>query len=359
VIGTAHDVADARTHRTTVALQAAGLSVEVFGRGAAQAGPTGAQIHILRPRGLVGRLLDAGRVPLRARGRVLLVIDPDPLLGATLRRWTRGNPFVADCHEDYSALLADRAWAHGWKGAAARRLTRLTTRLAARADLTTVADDHVPPLTARERLVVRNVPSGEYLPQPSEPDPVPRALYIGDVRQSRGLRTMLAALEAAPSWELDIVGPVSELDRDWLQTWLETSSAATRVTFHGRMPPAQAWLLARGAWVGLCLLDLTPAFVEAMPSKVYEYLGCGLPVLVTALPKAAELVGVVGAGHVVTDAESTAAARRADEQDLDRFGAERAAAASWADRRAMDASPYAELAERAAALVAQTKTARR
>jgi len=351
VIGTAHDVADARTHRTVDALRAAGLTVEVFGRGAVPDGPPGAKVRIVPTNGLAGRLLDSVRVPFRARGRLLLVIDPDPLLGTTIRRMVRGTPFVADCHEDYAALLRDRAWATGWKGAAARQVAGLSVRLAARANLTTVADDHVPPLTARQRLVVRNLPSGGYLPPPSEPEPTPRALYVGDVRRSRGLQTMLEAIESAPQWRLDVVGPVSDADQDWLAEWLASSPAATRVTLHGRKPPAQAWALARGAWVGLCLLEMTPAFVEAMPSKVYEYLACGLPVLVTPLPKAVQAVREAGAGQVVVDAAAAALALREYELRPELLREQRDAALAWADGQAAAGAAYADLAGRVGSLL--------
>src|SRR2546423_1480843 len=131
---------------------------------------------------------------------------------------------------------------------------------------------------APPRLAVRSAPGGTYLPEPSDPGPVPRAIYIGDVRRSRGLPVMLAAVEAAPGWELDVVGPVAAADQAWLDDWIATSPAASRVRFHGRKPPSQAWALALGAWVGLSPLDDTPAFPDAVPTKLYEYLAAGLAV---------------------------------------------------------------------------------
>ena len=113
---------------------------------------------------------------------------------------------------------------------------------------------------------------------------------------------MLAAVEAAPGWELDVVGPVAAADRAWLDDWFATSPAASRVRFHGRKPPKQAWALARGAWVGLSLLDDTPAFRDAVPSKLYEYLAAGLAVVTTPLPRAAAIVTESAAGVVVPDA---------------------------------------------------------
>src|SRR5437660_1476257 len=83
-------------------------------------------------------------------------------------------------------------------------------------------------------------------------------------RASRGLFDMLRAIELAPDWELDVVGPVAARDREQLDAWTAESPAAARVRLHGRMPPATAWRLARGAWVGMSLLHSTPAFESAI-----------------------------------------------------------------------------------------------
>jgi glycosyltransferase involved in cell wall biosynthesis len=345
----------------------------VIGRGDAAGGPPGTQVRtIATDRGAAGR----GRVgqarraasalvePFRARGRVLITLTPDPLPAASARRalgrltsrlgaHSIGGPLVADCQEDYLALLDDRAWATGGAGVAARALARSARVTAARADLTVVADDHVPPHRARHRLVVRNLPSAGYLPAPTDPDPRPRAVYVGDVRRSRGLHTMLTAIEAAPGWSLDLVGPVSAQDQPGLDEWCASSPAARRVRIHGRLAPGEAWSVASGAWIGLALLDSTPAFVAAIPTKVYEYFGCGIPAMVTPLPRAAALVRESGAGTVVEDAAEAAAALATYVADPSLLAAQRDAAVAWAKNRRDEPSEYDRLAREVVALVGQ------
>ncbi|MDR3359495.1 MAG: glycosyltransferase, partial [Bifidobacteriaceae bacterium] len=85
---------------------------------------------------------------------------------------------------------------------------------------------------------------------------------------------------------------------------------ADRVVLAGRQPPARAWRWAEGAWAGLLLLDDTPAFRQAMPSKLYEYLACGLPVVTTALARPAALIRQTGAGAVVGDGAEAGAVLR-------------------------------------------------
>jgi glycosyltransferase involved in cell wall biosynthesis len=260
---------------------------------------------------------------------------------------------VADVHEDYLALLADRSWARGPRGVIGRVVARVATLLVARADLTLVADEHVPPPDARQRLVVRNLPRLEELPHPTPRAATPRALYVGDARISRGLALMLDAVEAAPGWRLDVVGPVPPAEQEWLERRRAAWAGLERPVFHGRLPMHEAWAVAQGAWCGFAVLDDTPAFRAAMPTKLYEYLAAGLAVLVTPLPRMAALVEEAGAGAVVADAEQASATLRRWQVEPEAADAHRAAARRWAEQQLTGESPFDTAADRVRSLVAR------
>lgn len=352
IISSGHDVADARLHRTAAALMRAGLTVEVIGLGDPAGGPSGARVVSLGARG--GALDRARRdltVPFKARGRVVMTLDPDLVPTAAAARLLRRGRLAVDVHEDYLKLLRDRPWGSSWKGRAGGSLVRLCTAVTGRADLTVVADDHVPPLAARSRIVVKNLPDRGYLPEPGELDPTPRALYVGDVRRSRGLVTMLTAIESADPWELDLVGPVAGADQAWLDEWRRTSPATKRVRLHGRLSPEAAWRFARGAWAGFAMLDDTPAFREAVPTKLYEYLGCGLAVVATPLPRMARIVDESGAGQVVRDAEDAGRILREWADRPEELRMMREAALAWTAHHLVGESPSDELARTISDLV--------
>jgi glycosyltransferase involved in cell wall biosynthesis len=310
-----HDVADARLHRLSAALQRGGLTVEVLGLGAARQGPVGAEVLTWPRGGLARRAALAAGLPWRARGRVLIALDPDVLIAAWPASVLRRRRLVADVHEDYAALVADRPWAHGPKGLLARGLSHAATTAARHCPVALVADVQVPPRSARRRLVVRNLPDPHLLPERSAPrDREPRAVYVGDLRASRGLAAMLDAVSAAPRWRLDLIGPVASADRPWFLDRLADPDLDGRVTWHGRLPPRESWRICAGAWVGFCLLDATPAFVNATASKLYEYLATGLVPVVTDLPRQRELVEQAGTGMVVANAAGAASALRLFEQ---------------------------------------------
>jgi glycosyltransferase involved in cell wall biosynthesis len=334
IVTSGHNIADARLHRVSAALVRAGMSVEVLGHGLAKDAPEGVSAR-LRPRpGLAGRALLALVLPWRARGKTLVVMDPDALLGARLATVVRRRYLVADIHEDYHALVHDRAWANGAGGGvgrAARIMVGLSTAVARGADLTVVADDHVPPLRAGNRMVVRNEPDPRLLSPAKGPGDHPRAVYVGDVRRTRGLAAMLEAIEGAPGWKLDVIGPVADADKPWLAQRLANSpELAARVKWYGRLTPRRSWEVASGAWAGLCLLEPTSAFVEAVPSKLYEYLAAGIVPVVSDLPRQRYLVCEAGSGVVVDDGPAAAAALVAMASDSQERLRASSAGCSWA-----------------------------
>lgn len=316
IVTTGHDVADARLHRTVAALQRAGAEVWVRGLGDAAKGPSGAKVTTASRSGKATRLLRALVWPWQGRADVLLTIDPDTALSARLATRFRGRRWVADVHEDYRELLRDRAWVPRPLLGLLRGGVSVLNSVISRADLVLAADVHLPP-RARNRYVMRNEPDVTVLPaMPAEEVEMehPRALYIGDNRTSRGLRVMVEAVAATAGdetpWALDLVGPIASRDKDWFTIRMRRPDAR-HIRFHDRQPPREAWRLADGASVGLCLLEDTPAFRDAMPSKVYEYLAMGLPTIATPLPRVVQLLEGEEAGVIVRDAaETTAALRR-------------------------------------------------
>ncbi|HWG23940.1 glycosyltransferase [Actinospica sp.] len=357
LLSSGHDVADARLHRHCAALRRAGLRVEVIAKGRAEDAPAETEFRSIRPKGITGRGVKALTLPGKARGTLLVTLDPDLIPAARAKRlFSHGRRLAVDLHEDYVALLDDRAWAKGAAGKIAKVWARSAIALSRRADLTVVADQHVPPADAARRLVVRNLPDMTLLPERGALDGIPRALYVGDVRDSRGLFTMLEAIEQAPEWLLDVVGPVAARDKERLDAWRASSPAAERVKMHGRMPPAAAWQLARGAWVGMSLLHSTPAFESAIPSKIYEYLACGMPVLSSPIKRAAELVEKAGAGAIVADATEAGAQLRAwSGESRAEFQLMRKAANEWAERDLGATNPHDLFARAVAELVADAR----
>lgn len=341
VLSSAHDCRDARLERWARAFEAAGsrVTVRAVPPGRAGGGRPLARLAARSTRSL--RLVIAGTV---RRYDVVVLLDPDLAIAAGAVRRLLGL-VVADVHEDYHQVVVDRVWARGRAGGparvAGRMLSRVASEAAGRADVTVVADEHLPPAMARRRLVVRNRPGRMELPRSTDREESPRAVYIGDVRPSRGLITMVQAVLASPPWQLDIVGPISASDRAWVAQQL---AGSVRVRVHGRLDLQRSWELALGAWTGLALLDDTPAFHAAMPTKLYEYMACGLPVLGSPLPRIAALIETSGAGRTATGPHEVAAVLRKWHENPNLVDAHARAAQRWATANLAVTNPFEEAA---------------
>jgi glycosyltransferase involved in cell wall biosynthesis len=333
-----HDVADGRLHRLVAAALREGLTAEVLGLGSPDDAPHGVPV-VCRPRGsFADRAATAARYARLARGRVLVALDPDSLVAALAVARARGRAVVADVHEDYVALLDDRAWATGLRGRLGHAVARGAQWAAARADAVFVADEHVPPTGIPGRTVVRNLPDLAMLPEPAERSEQPRALYVGDVRITRGALAMIEAIDVAPGWTLDIVGPIAASEEPEIRARISAAGLTQRVRLHGRLTPERSWELASGAWCGLALLHDTPAFRAALPTKVYEYAGSGLALIVTDLPRQAGFVEQTGTGVTVPVADAAdgcAEVLRAWSRDPSPLEGHRAAARAWRERSAL------------------------
>lgn len=356
LISSADQVTDARLHRLCGALIRSGSQVEVWALGSPKDAPTGVTFHRAPGgKGFAARVIRDLVLPLRAKGNIWIVVAPDLLPISWLVARIKGRKLVADVHEDYFELLKDRAWAKGLIGSSAKVIARLATKVAARADLTTVADVQVPPFNARNRLVVRNFPDTSLLTPSGELSAQPRAIYIGDVRTSRGIRTILETAELSPQWSFDIVGNISPNDSQFIDNWKSNSTASSRVTFHGRLTPAQSWSFAKGAWVGLSLLQPTPAFSAAIPSKLYEYMASGLATISTPLPRCIELLEKSKGGVIASDAKAVSATLNAWVANPNELIAMRKSAVTWATSNLNASAEYDAFVSEIKALIPSSR----
>jgi hypothetical protein len=79
------------------------------------------------------------------------------------------------------------------------------------------------------------------------------------------------------------------------------------VEWRGRQNRRQVDQLLQSVKIGLCVLHPTPAYVEALPTKVLEYMACGNLVIASDFPYWRELFG--DAAVYVDPFDTTQAAR--------------------------------------------------
>ncbi len=159
---------------------------------------------------------------------------------------------------------------------------------------------HVPPAVDLGRFAS--------VPAPAlQPEAPLRVLYAGTLGIAQGLDTLVAsaALAGPEVVELLIAGEGPERER--LNALVHTGGL-THVRLLGPVAPEEIPALYSSVDAGVVPLRDLPLFTGALPSKLFEVLAAGRPVILAARGEAARLVGDSGAGIVVAPEDSTALA---------------------------------------------------
>ena len=260
-------------------------------------GLTAVDVPRARGRHRVAALRGARRL-LRSRADghdVVLLHDPELLLatvGLDL------PPVVWDVHEDTAAAVEVKAWIPVPLRRPAAGAVRAVERVAERRVHLLLADHHYADRFRRPHPVVPNVIAVPARPLPAArpQDGVLRVVYLGSISLERGAAEMVLVARRLPEGlRLEIIGTAHGAAEELLRGAADEGV----LDWLGFMPADRAVAHLDGAVAGLCLLHDKPNFRPSMATKVVEYLGRGIPAVVTPLPVQRDLVERSGGGVVV------------------------------------------------------------
>lgn len=207
-------------------------------------------------------------------------------------------PVVWDVHEDTAAAVEVRPWIPGPLRPPTAAMVRTVERVAERRVHLLLADHHYATRFRRPHPVVPNVTTVPERPATAAVarDGVHRAVYLGSVTLERGAREMVeVARSLPPTVRVEVIGPAHGAAEELLRGAAEEGV----LDWSGFLPAERAVRRLDGALAGLCLLHDEANFRPSMATKVVEYLGRGVPAVVTPLPVQQRLVESSGAGVVV------------------------------------------------------------
>jgi glycosyltransferase involved in cell wall biosynthesis len=243
------------------------------------------------PRNRVHRLFFTGlavlRAALRERCDVYHFHDPELMACGLLLRML-GKRVIYDAHEDVPKEVAGKryipralrrplAWLSGHVSGACTRAF----------DANIIAVPSIAGSVRGRRVVVRNYPVlDEVLRTPAQAwrSRSRAAIYAGSISESRGLREMLAAMTSPAIPEDARLTLAGTFDDAALEQRAHALPGWSRVDYAGWTDEAAVWRLMADAKIGVVTLHPTPAFVESMPMKLFEYMALGLPVVASDFP---------------------------------------------------------------------------
>lgn len=282
-------VTDQRVHRSCSALTQAGLRVTLVGRrlpdspAMAPRDYSTCRMSLLFRRSALFYAEYNMRLFLRllfSRADAFYANDTDTLLAAAWAARIRRKKLFFDAHELFPDVpeLVDKPRVQAvWRWVERHCLPQVD---AAFTVCQSVADEY------RKRYqidmaVVRNLPEPVEVSQPSPVTLQPNTiLYQGAVNLGRGVRELIDAMQYLPQCHLAIAGDGDI--RQSLQHYAARLPWSSRISFLGRIAPAQLHALTPQAAVGVCLLEnLGLNYQYSLPNRIADFAAASVPIVAT------------------------------------------------------------------------------
>ncbi|MBI2502901.1 MAG: glycosyltransferase [Candidatus Latescibacteria bacterium] len=311
-------------YKQALSLVRAGHRVVVVGPGpAALAGcREGVEIRTMpQPRSLWGRLRNLGRV-LRAgwgaRAQVYHLHDPELLpVGLLLR--LMGKQVFYDVHEHFPQVALVRGWVP-------RRLRRPLAALVNRAErfgarwlngVVGVVEEQGPRFRHRPFVAVKNFPRLEWFPPANgQARTGAELIHVGSLSEDRGAFLLLEIMrllgQTHPQVRLLTLGPfhtarTERVFRERIRAYGLEGRVECQTT---EVPYQDLGPLIRASRIGLVPGQISPKnLTPFVPTKLFEYLACGLPVVASALPSIRGFYAAADWGILVAPPDPAAHAR--------------------------------------------------
>jgi glycosyltransferase involved in cell wall biosynthesis len=276
---TVHGALDHRIFRKECrSLARAGYAVTVIGPHSGDAREESVSIKaIAKPPSRAIRMTQTAwhvyRTALKENADVYHFHDPELIPIALLLR-ARGKKVIYDVHEDYPRDIFYKpylprlvrrivsSFVDMVEAAAARQFSAIVAVTPAIANRFTTSN--------QKTVIVRNFPYAEELiDRSAKPwcSRKPAAAYVGSVTPQRGIAEIIRALGR-----------------------LHSSLEATHVRHHGVLNQSDTYELLRQVRVGLSCQHPIPTFLDSIPVKIFEYMGAGLPIIVSNFPLWCEML---------------------------------------------------------------------
>lgn len=252
----------------------------------------------------------------RLRPDVVVLHDPELLVPALLTSQRRSRPvLVYDAHEDYRIDILGKEWLpKPLRSLVATVFGLIEDLTARRVDAVIVATPSIQERFGPQRAeIVLNRPRTEGLPllptssskshQGIDGSPSPltspfQLVYAGDIREVRGIRTVLEASAHLGAIDHRVV-LFGRITPPSLEEDLRRQDSWSRVDFRGWRPQTEVFETLSVSDVGLLPLLPVGSYSTSHPNKLFEYLCTGIPVVMSDFLVWKELAEEVGARYEV------------------------------------------------------------
>jgi glycosyltransferase involved in cell wall biosynthesis len=279
-------------------------------------------------------IIKAVRIAKRTDARIIHIHDVELLPAAIYLSKTTDNVVIYDVHEDYGHIVATRDWVPDTIAPLASWMIPQVERIAVnRLDATIPVSQWIgEPFEdlANDITIVHNYPRTETIPEVSgsiDSTTQYTLCYVGGLVDVRGIHRMLELVETLVDrgvnvelWALGSWMPAA--NKTAADEFIKENNLQSRVKFPGYLEYDEMFRHLHSADVGLALLD-TEHYRHGIPTKLFEYLYAGLPIVTTPTDAVAEFIPdeychlvPQGDTEAAADAVETALQENYDESEM-------------------------------------------
>jgi len=309
-LSSAHRGLDMRIyHKECVSLARAGyethLVITASSAEVRQAAAQSVTLHALPPaRGRLARMSKQAwlcyRMARNLNAEIYHFHDPELIPYGMLLKLL-GKHVIYDVHEDLPRDILDKEWIPLWMRKLVARASETVEHVGARWFFDIVAA--TPFIARRFRRVSPGAINVNNYPMPDELAPPggssqrrKQVCYAGGIERIRGLKIIVETLPLVPDVRLVLCGRFSDPD---FEDELRGMPGWQQVDYLGYVDRPQLQRVMSESMAGLVTLMPVPGYVDANPTKMFEYMSAELPVIASDFPLWRQILEDAGAGICV------------------------------------------------------------
>lgn len=258
----------------------------------------------------------AYRAALRTGAQIVHFHDPE-LLWAGFRLKRKGRTVIFDMHELVSSQILDKTWLGPlwFRRFIAGCYERIERRAVERFDAIVLAEsgyaaELLPKYAQQSRKfhVIRNLPVLAIIDRGRgdvAKAPVFTIIYVGGLSRIRGVKEMIDAMALVDNAELHLLGWWSD---EAFRKTCEASPGFARTRYLGAVRMDEVYGPMRAAHLGILVMYPLKNHTTSQPIKSFEYMACGIPMLLSDFPYWQEAFGPYAWFTAPTDVQGIARA---------------------------------------------------
>ncbi len=242
-------------------------------------------------------------IAIRQRGQIYHFHDPELIpVGIALR--LAGKKVIYDVHEDLPRQILSKPWIPRWLRSILAKISQMLGKLAGKClnGIVVVTPNIANHFPEKKTVVVQNFPllSELTLAQSTVYSGRPLNIaYIGGITLIRGAIEMVKAMEFLPLHIPAKLFLAGRFESSSLEEKVRKMAGWSRVEYLGWLDRQKVIELLNNVRVGIVILHHEPNYVESQPTKLFEYMAAGLPVVASDFPLWRQIVQEVGCGLLV------------------------------------------------------------